>query len=98
MFKFEREDVSKFGGVDYSAKGGSKASTGAKATMAVVTIILSIAGPWIASVRLSIASVRLSIAGLWIAEGFWVADCWTLDCKILFDCWMLDSGLLDSGF
>ena len=42
--KFEREVVSKYGGVDYSAKGGSKASTGAKATMAVVTIILSIAG------------------------------------------------------
>lgn len=42
--KFEREVVSKYGGVDYSAKGGSKGSTGAKATMAVVTIILSIAG------------------------------------------------------
>jgi len=46
--KFQREGVSKFGGVDYSAQGspggsGSKLGDG-KATMAVVTLILNIAG------------------------------------------------------
>jgi uncharacterized membrane protein len=44
--KFEREGVSKFGGVDYSREGSSKiAGKGdGKATMAVVTLILNIDG------------------------------------------------------
>ena len=44
--KFEQETVSQHGGVDYSAPGGAskKSSASAKATMAVVTLVIAIDG------------------------------------------------------
>jgi len=42
--KFEREGVSKYGGVDYSISSKSESEVSGKATMAVVTLVLAIDG------------------------------------------------------
>jgi uncharacterized membrane protein len=54
--KFESETVSNYGGVDYGSRGGGGYGSDNKATMAVVTILLTIDGdstklPQISSVR-----------------------------------------------
>ena len=72
--KFEKETVSKYGGVDYSNSKSNAQATTDKATMAVVTLVLAIDGDSTKTPRInSISDVEEALRK--IASDSKVADC-----------------------